>query len=103
MNNTRRELINLKLRSLKRLNPAIEISALRIEEGKKYGMDETLMPSDPLKDVEKEVNKPAEVNDESSDSESEEEEDSGFSLGSATALFGVVSASAAALTYLATK
>lgn len=52
MNNTRRDLINLKLRSMKKLDPKLEIEALRIEEGKKYGLDQTLIPSEPLRDIE---------------------------------------------------
>ena len=39
MNNTRRELINLKLRAAKKITPELDIEQLRIEEGKKYGFD----------------------------------------------------------------
>lgn len=39
MNNTRRELINLKLRASKKLKPDLDLETLRKEEGKLYGFD----------------------------------------------------------------
>jgi hypothetical protein len=52
MNNTRRELINLKLRAAKKITPELDIEQLRIEEGKKYGFDQTLLPTEPLREIE---------------------------------------------------
>jgi hypothetical protein len=74
MNNTRRELINLKLRASKKINEHLDIKTLRIEEGKQYGFDQTLLPSEPLRDIEKET-KPLSVKHESSSSEEEESEE----------------------------
>ena len=52
MNNTRRELINIKLRAAKKITPELDIGQLRIEEGKKYGFDQTLLPTEPLREIE---------------------------------------------------
>lgn len=59
MNNTRRDLINLKLRASKRIESHLDLEALRLEEGKKVGFDQTLLPSEPIKEIEKETNKQA--------------------------------------------
>lgn len=103
MNNTRRELINLKLRASKKINPSLNLETLRREEGKLYGFDQTLLPTEPLRDVEKIKAESVKAVSESSDEEESEEEDGGFSVGNASLLFSAISLSAAALTYMAVK
>ena len=110
MNNTRRDLINLRLRSIKKITPELNIAELRCQEGAKYGLDQTLLPTEPLHESEKtdkaEIASASQLSikqddDESSDEETEEEDEEGFNLKSASVLFGAISLSAAALTYLA--
>lgn len=104
LNNTRRDLINLKLRAAKKINPLLDLTALRIEEGKKYGFDQTLLPSEPLREIEKvqmKLEQSVKSEAPSEESESDSEEEPGFSYSSASLVAGVVSLSAAALTYMA--
>jgi len=75
MNNTRRELINLKLRASKKITPSLNLEQLRIEEGKKYGFDQTLLPSEPLREIETASVSAVKSNLSESESESDEEEE----------------------------
>jgi len=106
MNNTRRDLINLKLRSMKKITPTVNIEQLRVKEGTKYGLDQTLLPSEPLHDVEKDNADASQLSikqnvEESAEEAEEDDIEEGFSMKSASLLFGAVSVSTAALTYLA--
>jgi hypothetical protein len=53
LNNTRRDLINLKLRSAKKITKHLDLGQLRVQEGKKYGFDQSLLPSEPIHELEK--------------------------------------------------